>query len=98
MQFDLIWGVKVKFQFEQDPRGEGNENWNEEDWDAEVENDPVRSYNPLNKIYNSDKPILFNIQGKSKAEKREVRARQKAKFIGGQHEAFQDRDDGPYFH
>ena len=42
---------------------------------------------------NSDKPILFNIQG-SKAEKREFRARQKAKFIGGQHEAFQDRDDG----
>ena len=71
LQFDLIWVVKAKFQFKQDP--------------------------PVKEASNSDKPILFNIQG-SKAEKREFRARQKAKFIGGQHEAFQDRDDGPYFH
>ena len=49
---------------------------------------------------NSDKSILFNIQGKSNQgwEARVQGQRQKAKFIGGQHDAFQDRNDGPYFH
>ena len=36
-----------------------------------------------------------NIQGKSKSEKRDFRARQRAKHIGGQEDAFEDWDDGP---
>ena len=58
-----------------------------EDWDQE---DEVGTYNPMERIINSTTPILHNIQGKTKAEKRDFRARQRAKFIGGQKDSFHD--------
>jgi len=66
-----------------------SENWDdgEDDWDA-----PQSGYNPQAKILNSNKPILYNAQGLNRSEKREFRARQRARHIGGQKDAFQDWD------
>jgi len=71
---------------------ESTENWDdnaEDDWDT-----PQPGYNPQAKILNSNKPILYNAQGLNRSEKREFRARQRARHIGGQQDAFQDWDQG----
>jgi len=52
----------------------------EDDWGDEADANPTEAYNPENKIMESDKPFLYNIQGKSKSEKRDYRASQRLKY------------------
>eukprot|EP00092_Neocalanus_flemingeri_P019311 GFUD01020917.1.p1 GENE.GFUD01020917.1~~GFUD01020917.1.p1 ORF type:complete len:224 (+),score=62.37 GFUD01020917.1:202-873(+) len=68
------------------------ESWDdvgEDDWDK-----PQTGYNPQDKMLNSSEPLLYNVPGLNKSEKREFRARQRARHIGGQEDAFEDWDQG----
>eukprot|EP00090_Calanus_glacialis_P044985 TRINITY_DN8095_c0_g1_i7.p1 TRINITY_DN8095_c0_g1~~TRINITY_DN8095_c0_g1_i7.p1 ORF type:complete len:212 (-),score=62.41 TRINITY_DN8095_c0_g1_i7:146-781(-) len=78
-------------------KSEAANNMVEENWDDAAEDDwdnPQPGYNPQAKILNSNKPILYNVPGLNKSEKREFRARQRARHIGGQQDAFEDWDQG----
>eukprot|EP00092_Neocalanus_flemingeri_P029675 GFUD01032222.1.p1 GENE.GFUD01032222.1~~GFUD01032222.1.p1 ORF type:complete len:255 (+),score=65.62 GFUD01032222.1:99-863(+) len=62
-----------------------------EDWDDDGDVLHTTSpYNPQAKILQSTTPILHLPPGLSKAEKSDFRTRQRAKFLGGQTEAFDD--------
>jgi len=57
----------------------------EDDWGEEADANPHReSYNPERKVLESDSPYLYNIQGKSKSEKRNYRAEQRLKYGASQ--------------
>ena len=69
---------------------EAAENWDDDD--KEDLDNPQPGYNPQAKILNSSVPILYNVPGLYKSEKRDFRSRQRAKHIGGQEDAFEDWD------
>ena len=63
-----------------------------EDWDDDNNQDAYlrTPYNPQAKILKSTTPILHLPPGMSRAEKSDFRSRQRAKYVGGQTEAFDD--------
>jgi len=81
------WRKAVDKTLEAAVYAEASENWDDNDGEGTIITSP---YNPQSKILQSTTPILHLPPGMSRAEKSDFRSRQRAKFLGGQTEAFDD--------